>query len=183
MKIVESSYVLFDEFTQHVFDKLPEPFMKYREPLRDEYAPGIIDDLYEVWYYYMNNPVMRYVNNYYEYKKYDPRLFEKNMKKAVNYLCKLIDERVTKSTREMMAELSDISEDEKVVDVNFNRYHIYYIWRTEPGCCKICAGYDGRIIELPYRFQTHWNCRCYLEQVIDILDETGEVIETKSKIL
>ena len=87
MKIVENSTVLFDEFMEFVFDKLPEPFHKFKEPLMEEHQGGIIEDLYDVWYYYSNGPTMRYINNYYEYNKYDPKLYKRNMFKAIHYLC------------------------------------------------------------------------------------------------
>ena len=101
---MENSTILFDEFMEFVFSKLPEPFHKFKEPLMEEYQGGIIDDLYDVWYYYSNGPTMRYINNYYEYNKYDPKLYKRNMFKAIHYLCKLEQERIIETTRKIIAE-------------------------------------------------------------------------------
>ena len=138
MKIVENSTILFDEFMEFVFSRLPEPFHKFKEPLMEEYQGGIIDDLYDVWYYYANGPTMRYINNYYEYNKYDPKLYKRNMFKAIHYLCRLEQERLIETTRKIMAELTDYSEDNTVLDTDLNRYKIYFVWVAEPGACKIC---------------------------------------------
>ena len=183
MKIVENSTILFDEFMEFVFSKLPEPFHKFKELLMEEYQGGIIDDLYDVWYYYSNGPTMRYINNYYEYNKYDPKLYKRNMFKAIHYLCQLEQERLIETTRKIMAELADYSEDNTVLDTDLNRYKIYFVWVAEPGACKICKDMDGRQLDSTHLFVTHWNCRCHLEQHIQVLSPEGEVISDKVKFL
>lgn len=183
MKIVENSKWLFDEYIQIVFDKLPEPFRKLKDPLSEEHQGGVIEDLWDVWYYYINSPVMRYVNNYYTFEKYDPRVFKKNMFRAIHYLCKLEQERLIETTRKMMAELSDYSEDNLVTDVDLNRYKIYFVWVAEPGACKLCREHDGKVLDSTHLFTTHWNCRCHLEQHIQVLSPEGEVISDTVKNL
>ena len=180
---MENSKWVFDEYTQFIFNQLPEPFQKFKEPLCEEHQGGIIDDLYDVWYYYASGPTMRYVNNYYEFEKYDPKVYQRNMVKALHYLCKLEQERLVDMTRQMMTELSEYSEENPVVDVNLNRYEIYFVWVAEPGACKMCRDMDGRRLDSEHRFVTHWNCRCHLEKHLTVLSPEGEVISDTVKIL
>jgi len=180
---VENSTWVFDEFMQVVWEEIPELLQRFKEPLLEAHQGGIIEDLYDVWYYYINSPTMRYVNNYYEYEKYDPRLFKKNIEKAIHYLCKLEQERIINSTREILSELSDYTEENPVYDMDLNRVEIYFVWVAEPGCCPKCRALDGRILENTSQFTTHWNCRCHLEQHVKLLSPEGEIISDDVKML
>lgn len=181
---MEETKWLFDEFTQHVFDRLPKPFEGVKNYITDEHEPGLVEeDLWEMWYYYINSPVMRYVNNYYQFEKYDPKVFEKNMYKAIDNYARTNKERLVNDTRKMMLELSDVSDEVNILDTEGNRYKIYFEWVAEPDACEKCRRLDGTILKSTKDFVTHWNCRCHLEEHVTIISPDGQKLDEIVKIL
>lgn len=182
IKIVEETKWLFDEFTQKVFDTLPEPFKGVKDYVLED--NGLIaEDLYDMWYYYINSPVMRYVNNYYEFEKYDLRVFEKNMYKALDNYARTNKEKLIDKARHILIHVSELSNNINILDVNGNRYKIEFIWVAEPDACKLCRNLDGKIVTPNTRISTHWNCRCHLEEKVTIISPDGNILNEIVKIL
>lgn len=180
---MEETKWLFDEFLQVVFNKLPTQFKGVQQYIGEQYGGIIEDDVWEMWYYYINGPVARFVSNYYTLYKYDPKTFEKNIFKAVDNFGRTKKEQLVKNTRNMMIDLSDVSETVNILDENGNRYKIYFVWYAEPDACDECKRLDGTILKSKTDFQTHWNCRCHLEEHVTIISPDGKVLNEIVKIL
>lgn len=144
-------------------------------------------DPYELWYYYINNYVMRYVNNYYGYEKYDPRIFKKNINKAIDNYWNTQQEKCVEMAR---AEVVSIQETIKKYKPKI--FHngkegilvITYTWKTEDkDACKYCKKQDGKQFTSYKMVHQHWNCRCKIQQDTKIITDYGEILLDKQKIL
>ena len=188
---MEETNWLFDEMFDKVYpDKTDFPELQGYKRIVKEDIMDYYDwiDPYELWYYYMNNYVMRYVNNYYNYEAYNPRVFEKNMSKAMKNYCRTQGEKVVEMCRAEVISISDTIDMYKPIRVfqngNEGTIKIKYIWRTvNSDACKKCMKLDGKEFNNSKMIHQHWNCRCEIEEVIQILDADGNVLYEYTKIL
>lgn len=163
-----------------------------------EHLKGIVhDDLYEMfdfidpyelWYYYMNNYVMRYVNNYYNYEKYSPKLFEKNMVKALHNWCNTQKEKAVEFARtetQVIEETFGSYDTEVVISpTKIGSFEIVYIWiTTHADACEKCLKNNNKHISKLKNLHTHWHCRCQIKQIITITDENGNILKESKKTL
>lgn len=143
-------------------------------------------DPYELWYYYINPYVMRYVNNYYDYEVYSPKTFERNMMKAVNNYCHTQQEKTVDMCRQESMVLENIIRKRNVSTIRNKQegeYRIKHIWRAEKDACKVCKGRDGKEIRNIKTVKTHWNCRCYIERTIEIVNNDFDILYIETKVL
>ena len=188
---MEETNWLFDEMFDKVYpDKKDFPELQnYKGYVKND----IYDfydwvDPYELWYYYMNNYVMRYVNNYYSYETYNPRVFEKNMNKALKNYCRTQGEKTVEMCRAEVISISDTTNKYKPIRIFQNGKEgiikITYTWRTvDSEACKFCKQLDGKEFNSKKMIHQHWNCRCEIERTIKIVDNNGKVLFEDTKIL
>lgn len=187
---MEETNWLFDEIFQRVY---PEPkefpeLQSYKDFVRetlDIYYDWV--DPYELWYYYINNYVMRYVNNYYDYDRYDPRIFKKNIFRALHNYCGTQQEKVIEMARNEVLSITETNK-YKIKKVfhngNIGTYHIKYIWKTSnKEACKYCKSLNNKEFTSKKMIHQHWNCRCKIEQHIQIISNNGEILFENVKIL
>lgn len=144
-------------------------------------------DPYELWYYYINNFVMRYVNNYYGYEKYDPKIFKKNMDKAIDNYWNTQREKCVEMARAEVVSIQEMIQTYKprvFRNGKEGQLTMTYTWKTEDKeACKYCQELDGKQFTSYKMVHQHWNCRCKIQQDIKIISSDGEILLEKQKIL
>lgn len=179
---MENSNWLFDEFFEVVYPK-DSNFQMIKPMIQDSIFGELIpEDFYELFYYYAIRPTMIYVNNYYDYNVYDPKVYKRNMEKAVDNYSHTMEERAVNMAREIAIKLTEFTEEHTIYTTD-GRIMIKYIWKCEPGACKICKKLEGKKLTDSPKFKTHWNCRCRLEQHIYTVDSKNRIIKDDTKII
>lgn len=143
---------------------------------------------WDMFYYYINGPLMRFINNYYDYDTYNSKVFEKNMNKALHNYCHTHKEKAVEFARATVYIIQSTIGDYKpqtVISPNkFGYIELSYYWiTTHDDACKYCKKYDNKKFNSFKMVHTHWNCRCKIKQVTQIIDTDGNIIEENEKIL
>lgn len=139
---------------------------------------------FELFYYYVSGYAMRYVNNYYDYGVYSPQLFQKNVFKAIDNFCKTEANRATDMCRAACVEIPKQTQNIwRIYDDEDCQYKIKYIWKSQPNCCDKCANNDGKEFKSQNQIFTHWNCRCNIEEHIQLVNSNNIIILDDVNIL
>lgn len=143
-------------------------------------------DPYELWYYYINNYVMRYVNNYYGDNKYDPRVFKRNINKALdNYWNTQREKCIEMARAEVVSIMEMMKQYNPIIFHNGKegKLELVYSWLTEDNdACKQCRKLDGKQFNNYKMVHQHWNCRCQILQLTKVIYTNGEVLQS-TKVL
>lgn len=185
---MEETKWLFDEMFQKVWpDEIPE-LEPYKGYVKDDYD-RLLDEIvpYDLWYYYSNPYIMRYVNNYYNYEAYDPKVFKRNIERAIDQYCGTQKEKAIEAARNEVISISEIVKDKDLIVFRKGKegnLHIRYVWRTSSSdACKHCIKMDGKTFTSRKMIRTHWNCRCKIEQNTKIIGYDGEILYDDKKLL
>lgn len=185
---MEETNWLFDEMFQNVWPgDIPE-LEPYKGYVKDD-LDRLLDEIlpYDLFYYYSNSYIMRYVNNWYNYEKYDPKLFRKNIEKSIDMYCNTQKEKAIEYARAEVVSITELLKGKK-----FKVFHngkegtltIKYIWRTSSSdACKHCMKMDGKVFNSEKMVRTHWHCRCKIEKITKIVDDNGEILHSSKKLL
>lgn len=185
---MEETKWLFDEMFQKVWPgDIPElePYKGYVKDDLDKLLEEIVP--YDLFYYYSNPYVMRYVNNYYNNEKYDPKLFKKNIEKAIDMYCNTQREKAIEYSRAEVISITEYLKDKKIRVFrkgNEGTLYIRYFWKTSSGdACRNCKKMDTKEFNSMKMARTHWHCRCKIEKIVQIIDDSGKVIHYDKKLL
>ena len=168
-------------------EEIPE-LEPYKGYVKDDYDK-LLDDIlpYDLFYYYSNQYIMRYVNNYYNYEKYDPKLFRKNIEKAIDNYCNTQKEKAIEYARGEVVSITELMKGKKFKVFRNGKegtLTIKYIWRTtSSNACKHCIKMNGKEFNSEKMVRTHWHCRCKIEQITKIISDDGEILHNNKKIL
>ena len=185
---MEETNWLFDEMFQKVYpNDIPE-LEPYKGIVKDD-LDTLLGDIvpYDLFYYYSNQYIMRYVNNYYNYEKYDPKLFKKNINKAIDNYCDTQKEKAIEYSRAEVVSITELMKGKKFKVFRNGKegnLTVKYIWRTSSSdACKHCMKMDGKEFNSEKMVRTHWHCRCKIEQITKIVSDDGEILHNSKKLL
>ena len=185
---MEETNWLFDEMFQKVWPgDIPE-LEPYKGYVRDDYD-RLLDDIlpYDLFYYYTNPYIMRYVNNYYSYDVYNPKVFKKNIEKAIDNYCNTQKEKAIEYARAEVVSIMDILQDKDIRVFHNGKegtLYINYNWKTSKSdACKYCIKLNGKKFNSMKMVHAHWNCRCKIERNIRIIDDGGYILFEEKKVL
>lgn len=160
----------------------------YKGYVKDD-LDKLLEDLspYDLFYYYSNSYIMRYVNNYYNYEKYDPKLFKRNIERAIDTYCNTQKEKAIEYSRAEVISITELLKDRKLKVFRKGKegtLTLRYFWKTSSGdACKHCLKMDGKEFNSEKMARTHWHCRCKIEKVTSIVTDDGEILHRSKKLL
>ena len=190
IKIEDETNKLFDELFNGVYPdtkKYPE-LQPYKGVVKDNLDDYIYwADPFEVWYYYVSGYAMRYVNNYYSYETYNPKTFAKNIDIAIDKYCTTQSNKVADMCRAEAIEIHNTIKKYKPRTIYNGEecvYNIVYVWKTaNEDACEDCKIRDNKEFDNSSMIFVHWNCKCNIEEHIQLIDNHNNIVYESINIL